>query len=110
MTLTSLPVNFTSSIMAEQLLKSLNLHEKMSSLACLASFIIRDCQNEKINLLEPMLLNIFFKAVRGFDRMGKTFGDLILLWSLFGNKSILHKFFDKNFRLLYLGKIFEFLI
>ena len=89
--------------MGEQLLKSLNLHQKVSSLACLASFIIRDCQDEKINLLEPMLLNIFFKAVRGFDRIGKTFGDLILFWSLFNNKSIANKFFDKNFRLLYLG-------
>jgi hypothetical protein len=80
------------------------MHEKVSSLACLAAFLIRDCQDEKINLLEPMLLNIFFKSVRSADRAGRTFGDLILIWSLWGEKDISKRFFDKNFRLLYLGK------
>lgn len=105
LSLERLPVHFTSTIVADQLLKSLNMHEKVSSLACLASFLVRDCDDQKVDLLEPMLLNVFFKAVRSSERSSRTFADLILLWSFWHRRAVFRRFLDKNFRLIYLGRL-----
>ena len=90
-TLSSLPLEISSERMAEQLMKSLNLHERLSNLACMVAFMVRDCSDELLETLKPMLLNVLVKAVRSKDAHAEQFANLILVFGFLRGSQFIQK-------------------